>query len=249
MSNKKGGFDISLEELLEAGCHFGHQSRRWNPKMSPYIWQSRQGVHIFDLVKTAEGLSAACLAVRDLVAGGGTVVFVGTKRQAQAIVKEEAEKAGAPYVTSRWLGGTITNWDQIKKRIEMLKEMREKKKKGDYGKYTKKENVLINREIERLTRFFGGLISLENIPEALFIVDVKKEDTCVREAKVKSIKIFGVTDSNSDPEGIDYVIPANDDAVRSIKIIVSQFAKAVAEGLELRKKKVDREGKKVKSPA
>lgn len=237
MKKKKNSIcDVSLEELLEAGCHFGHQTKRWNPKMEPYIWQARGGVHIFDLAKTAEKIKEACLAARDLVAESKDIVFVGTKRQAQAIVKEESVRAGAPFVATRWLGGTITNWGQIKKSLDKLIEMKEKKEKGEYDKYTKKENILIDREIGRLSRFLEGLISLKNPPEALFVVDIKREITAVREARKRKLKVFAIVDSNSDPDLVDYVIPANDDAVRSIKVIVSKMAQAVAEGMELRKK-------------
>lgn len=234
---KESQFLVPLKDLLEAGCHFGHQSRRWHPKMALYIWQARDGVHIFDLAKTREKLAEACQAVKELVSKEGRVVFVGTKRQAQAIVKEEAEKKGVPYVVNRWLGGLITNWGQVSKSIEKLLEMKEKKEKGEYEKYTKKENVLIDREIARLERFFGGLTSLKKIPDAIFVVDVKKEKAAVKEAQIKGVKIFAIVDSNTDPSGIDYVIPANDDAMRSIKLIVEKFAEAVREGIELQKKK------------
>ncbi len=238
MAKKKDSlYDVSLKDLLEAGCHFGHQSRRWDPKMKPYIWQAKEGIHIFDLVKTAEGLKQACLFLRDLVASEGRVIFVGTKRQAQAIIKEEAIKVGTPYVAQRWLGGTITNWVQIKQSRDRLLEMEEKKEKGEYDKYTKKENVLIDREINRLNRFFEGLRDLKDIPEALFVVDVKKEIAAVKEARRKGIKIFAMVDSNADPDLVDYVIPANDDAVRSIKLIVSKMARAVEEGKKIRDKK------------
>jgi small subunit ribosomal protein S2 len=228
---------LSLTELLEAGSHFGHQVKRWHPKMDSYIWQARDGVHIFDLAKTRTKLQEACLAVRDLVSGGGTIVFVGTKRQAQAIIKEEAENLGIPYVSNRWLGGTITNWSQIKKRLDKLAEMRESREKGEYEKYTKKENILINRQINRLERDFGGLKDLSDIPEAIFVVDCKREEVAVKEAIDRGVKVFGLVDTNCDPDGIDHLIPANDDAVRSIKLIVSKFAEAVKDGLEWKKKK------------
>lgn len=234
---KESQFSVSLKDLLEAGCHFGHQSRRWHPKMAPFIWQARGGVHIFDLVKTKEQLEKACGAVLELVAEGKVIVFVGTKRQAQAIVKEEAEKAGIPYVSNRWMGGLITNWGQVSKSIEKLVEMKEKKEKGEYDKYTKKENVLIDREISRLEKFFGGLAGLKQIPEAIFVVDIKKEKAAVKEAKMKGLKVFAIVDSNSDPTPVDYLIPVNDDAVRSIKLVVEKFAEAVKKGLELKEKK------------
>ena len=233
-------FDIPLVDLLEAGCHFGHQSRRWNPKMKPFIYCSRDGVHIFDLAQTAKCLQEACLAAREFVLKDGVILFLGTKRQAAVIVKKEAIKAGAPYVTVRWLGGTISNWQEIRKRLDKLAERKEKKEKGEYDKYTKKENVLIDREISRLERFFGGMSDLNKTPDALFIVDINKEMTAVREARRRGIKIFAIADSNSDPDLIDYPIPANDDAVKSIELIVKTFGKAVLEGMELRNKKIDK---------
>ena len=238
-STESSEFDIPLVELLEAGCHFGHQSRRWNPKMKPFIYCSRDGVHIFDLAQTAKRLQDACLAAREFVSKGGVILFLGTKRQAAVIVKKEAIKAGAPYVTVRWLGGTISNWQEIKKRLDKLADMKEKKEKGEYDKYTKKENVLIDREISRLERFFGGMSDLNKTPDALFIVDINKEMTAVREARRLGIKIFAIADSNSDPDLIDYPIPANDDAVKSIELVVKTFGKAVGEGMELRKKTKD----------
>jgi len=231
----KTSYRVSLEKLLEAGCHFGHQGKRWNPKMAPYLWKKKEGVHIFDLAVTAQKLEEACLALKALVKRGKRVVFVGTKRQAEAIIKEEAANAGINYVASRWLGGTITNWKQIKKSIAKLKEMKEKQEKGEYEKYTKKENVLINREIGRLTRFFEGLLDLEKIPDALFIVDVNREIAAVKEARKKGLQIFAIVDSNADPDLVDYVIPANDDAVQSIKLVVSKMAQAAGEGKKLRK--------------
>ena len=227
---KEDKFRVGLKELLEAGCHFGHQTRRWNPKMKPFIYTTRNGVHIFDLAITSQKLAEACEFVRDLVAKGGKICFVGTKRQAVAIVKEEAEKCGMPYVVERWLGGTITNWQQIKKSIDKLVEMREKREKGEYKKYTKKENILINREINRLERFFGGLVGLKKVPEAIFVVDVVRESTAVKEARLRGVPVVAIVDTNGDPDLVDWVIPANDDAVRSIKLIVSKIAEAVEEG-------------------
>lgn len=221
---------IDLRELLEAGCHFGHQAKRWNPKMAEYIYTERDGVHVFDLAKTAKGLEDGLEFVRDFVAAGKEVVFVGTKRQAQAIVKEEAMKVGAPYVTIRWLGGTLTNWDQIKQRIKKLVDMKQKMAAGDYDAYTKKERVLISREISQLERFFGGLTNLKTRPEALFIVDTHREDTAVAEAKALEVPVVGMVDSNADPDVVTYPIPVNDDAIRSIKLVVAKMAEAYAEG-------------------
>jgi len=227
---KQPEYLISLEELLEAGCHFGHQGRRWNPKMKPYIYAKKEGVHIFDLEKTAAGLARAMVFVRDLVSEGKKIVFVGTKRQAAPIIAEEAVKAGLPFINMRWLGGTITNWEQIKKGITRLSELETKKQKGELKKYTKKENVLFNREIDKLNRFVGGLRSLTDLPAAIFVVDVKKEIAAVREARKTGINVVALVDSNTDPDLVDYVIPANDDAVRSIKLIVSKLAQAAQDG-------------------
>lgn len=229
-------YNIPLADLLEAGCHFGHQTRRWNPQMAPYIWQAREGIHIFDLSKTAFALAKACLALKELIASGGVVVFVGTKRQAQAIIKEEAEKIGIPYVANRWLGGTITNWEEMKKRIVKLIDMKDKKGKGEYSKYTKKENIMLEKEIERLQRAFGGIIDLKDLPQAIVVVDPKKEYAAVKEAVLKNIEVFALADSNCSPDDIDYLIPGNDDAIGSIKLIVSSLARAAGDGLELKRK-------------
>jgi len=233
---KLSDFKVSLRDLVEAGCHFGHQVRRWNPKAAPFIWKAREGVHILDLIKTQKYLRDACLAARDLVTQGGTILFVGTKRQAGDIIKEEATKAGMPYVNIRWLGGTLSNWDQISKSIEKLIDMKKNRAAGEFKKYTKREQVMLDKEIVRLEYLFGGIENLKDIPDALFIVDSKKEKITVKEAKQEHLKIFAIVDSNADPTEIDWPIPANDDAIRSIKIIVTEFAKAVEEGVGLRKK-------------
>jgi small subunit ribosomal protein S2 len=228
---------ITLEELLEAGAHFGHQSRRWNPKMKHYLYGKREGVHIFDLVQTKKRIEEAYEVLKDLVAGGKTVVFVGTKRQASDVIQEEASRAGTPYVAQRWLGGTITNWEQIRRSVKKLADLKEKKAAGEYKKYTKKENILIDREITRLEKFFGGLASLEKIPDALFVVDVKREEAAIKEARQKEILVVALVDSNSDPTLVDFVIPANDDALKTVKLVVSQMADAVIEGRQLAEKK------------
>ena len=223
--------------MLDAGCHFGHQSQRWNPKMVNYLYGVREGIHIFDLVKTKEGLEKAAAFAKATAAEGGKIIFVGTKRQAQTMVKEEAIKAKMPFITERWLGGIISNWDNIKKSINKLKDLKAQKEAGELKKYTKKENILIDREIARLERFFGGLADLEDLPAALFVIDVKKEKAAIQEAAKKGIKIVAVVDSNSDPELVDWVIPANDDAVGSIKLIVEIIGKAAKEGREIWEKK------------
>ena len=223
-------YEIDLRDLLEAGCHFGHQSRRWNPKMSEYIYTDRDSVHIFDLAITAKNLIESMEFVKDWVSSGKDIVFVGTKRQAAAIVREEALKVGAPYVDVRWLGGTLTNWSEMKKRIKKLKNMKDKMEQGEYETYTKKEQVLMKREIARLERFFGGLAKLPGRPEALFIVDTHREITAVKEAFMLDIPIVGMVDTNADPDLVSQVIPVNDDAVRSIKLVVTKIAEAYADG-------------------
>lgn len=241
---KSRDFKVDLEELLEAGAHFGHQSRRWNPKMEEYIWDERDDVHVFDLAVTAQKIEEACQFLYDQARQGKDIVMVGTKRQAEDIVKEEAERAGVYYVTERWLGGTITNWKQIKTRIEKLLKMKEEREAGEYEKYTHKEQVLLDREIDRLERFFGGLVGLEEIPDILFVVDTLRERVAVREANQRGVTVVGIVDSNADPELVDYVIPANDDAVRTVKLIVQQVGEALYQGRKEWEKK--QKGKKKK---
>lgn len=236
-SKDKTEIKIELKDLLDAGCHFGHQSERWNPKMANYLYGEKEGIHIFDLAKTKEGLEKAMEFVQETTASGGKIIFVGTKRQAQAIVKEEAIKAKMPFITERWLGGIVTNWENIKKSINKLKDLKVQKESGELKKYTKKENVLIDREISRLERFFGGLADLEELPAAIFVVDVKKEKAAIQEAAKKNIKIVAIVDSNSDPDLVDWVIPANDDAVGSVKLIFESIGKAAKEGREIWEKK------------
>jgi len=238
---KKSDFSVSLVDLLKAGSHFGHQVRRWNPKMRPFIWKSKDNVHIFDLAITAEKLNEACQKLSEMVKEGGTVVFVGTKRQARLVVLEEAKRCKMPYVVSRWPGGFFTNWNQLKKSTDLLKSLKKDKAEGKLGKYTKKERVLIDKKITRLERLFGGLLDLKEYPQAIFVVDTQKEKTVIKEAKLKGIPVFALLDSNCDPDVVDYPIPANDDALRSIKLIVSKVADAVIDGLGQRKAPVKTE--------
>lgn len=219
--------EVNLKELLEAGCHFGHQAQRWNPRMRPYIFDVRGGVHIFDLVKTKQGLEDAAAFAKATVAKGGKIIFLGTKRQSQEIIREAAKKAGMPYISERWMGGLLTNWEQVKKSIDKLNSMKKDREAGEYKKYTKKEQLLLDREINRLEKFFGGLAELKEPPAALFIVDIKKEGAAVREAKRMNIPLIGLVDSNCDPTPIDWVIPANDDAVGSIQFVVDKMAEAM----------------------
>ena len=228
---------IKLKDLLDAGCHFGHQSQRWNPKMDNFLYGVRDGIHIFDLVKTKESLEKAIEFTKEVASQGGKIIFVGTKRQAQVIIKEEALRVKMPFIIERWLGGLLTNFGVIKKSIDKLKDLKTKKASGELKKYTKKENILIDREIARLERFFGGLVDLQELPAALFIIDVKKEQAALKEAAKKNIPVIAVIDSNSDPDLVDWPIPANDDAIGSIKLIVSLIAEAVDSGQKIAEKK------------
>jgi len=224
-------FSIDPKVLLEAGCHFGHQAQRWCPKMAPYIYAERNGVHIFDLIQTAQRLQDAAQFAYELGKQNKNIVFIGTKRQAQEIVREEAIAAGAMYTTVRWLGGTITNWEQVKKSIDKLNRLKKDREEGKLEQmYTKRERVLIDKDIARLERFLGGISALNKEPDAIFVVDAAKEEGAVKEARVKGIPVIAIVDSNQDPTDINYVIPANDDAVRSIKVIVHAVAEAYKEG-------------------
>lgn len=222
-----GVTDISLQQLLEAGCHFGHQARRWNPVMKKYIFGERDGVHIFDLVKTKEGLEAAIEFVKRLTKEKKVILFVGTKRQAQEAVKREAMRVGMPYVAQRWLGGMLTNFSQMQKRVHKLKDLKAKRESGELKKYTKREQLLIDREIARLEKFLGGVADMDKLPDAVFVVDTHQEEVAVREANRMKIPVVGMVDTNGDPDRVDYIIPVNDDAVKSIELIVSTVAKAI----------------------
>jgi small subunit ribosomal protein S2 len=221
---------ITLEELLEAGCHFGHMKRRWNPAMSKYIYGVRDGVHIFDLAKTKEGLEAACDFVKKVASEGGVILFVGTKRQAADMVKAEAIRVGMPYTSVRWMGGLLTNFSQLSKSIHKLADLKAKKEAGELNKYTKKERLLFDREIASLGKFFGGVTALNRLPEAIFVVDTHREEVAVREAVRMRIPVVGIVDTNARPEIVDYLIAANDDAVKSIELIIKAIADAVEEG-------------------
>lgn len=226
----------SLTELLEAGAHFGHVLRRRNPKMDKYVYQSRGGISIIDLVKTRENLEKASEYIEEQVASGKVIVMVGTKGQAVEVVSKRAKENGIPHVVNRWVGGTITNWDEIYGRIKDLREMRTKMEKGEYSKYTKKEQVLKKRDIERLERMYGGIAELEAVPDILFIVDPTREKTVVAEASMRGIPIVAIADTNADPDMVEYVIPANDDAVKSVELLVNSIADAVVRGYTKAKK-------------
>lgn len=218
---------VTLQQLLEAGCHFGHQARRWHPAMAPYIYTTRDRVHIFDLVKTKEGLEKAAAAAY-ATAGQGQILFIGTKRQAKDIVAAAAKRVAMPYVTQRWLGGTLTNFDQIQGRIKKLRDLRVQREAGELKKYTKKEQLLIDRQIAKLEKFLGGMESMSDRPAAVFVVDTHREEVAVREAVKMGIPVVGIVDTNSDPTLVDYVIAANDDAVKSIELIVNEIASAIS---------------------
>lgn len=222
--------DVSLKELLEAGCHFGHQTTRWNPKMKPYIFIARDGIHIFDLVKTKEGLEEAAEIIKTVVQEGGQIVFVGTKRQAQEIVEQAAKKVNMPYVTRRWIGGLITNWEEIKKRLDYLSDLKAGKAEGRFKDRTKKENLLIDREIAKLEENFGGVTKLLGIPAAIFVADARKDESALKEAKRRGVKTIAIVDTNANPDLVDFIIPANDDANKSIQLIVEYITEAIEEG-------------------
>ena len=220
---------ISMKQLLEAGVHFGHQTRRWNPKMAPYIYTERNGIYIIDLQKSVGMVDDAYKAVADIAADGGTILFVGTKKQAQDAIKTEAERCGMFYVNERWLGGMLTNFKTIQSRIERLKEIEAMEEDGTFDVLPKKEVIELRKELSKLQKNLGGIKEMKRLPDAIFIVDPKKERICVQEAHALGITLIGICDTNCDPEELDYVIPGNDDAIRAVKLIVSKMADAVIE--------------------
>ena len=220
---------ISMKQLLEAGVHFGHQTRRWNPKMAPYIYTERNGIYIIDLQKSVGMVDDAYKAVSDIAAEGGTILFVGTKKQAQDAIKTEAERCGQFYVNERWLGGMLTNFKTIKSRIARLKDIERMSEDGTFDVLPKKEVIELKKEWAKLEKNLGGIKDMKRLPDAIFIVDPKKERICVQEAHTLGIPLIGICDTNCDPEELDYVIPGNDDAIRAVKLIVSKMADAVIE--------------------
>lgn len=220
---------ISMKQLLEAGVHFGHQTRRWNPKMKKYIFTERNGIYIIDLQKTVKKVEEAYNFVKDLAGNGGNILFVGTKKQAQESVKDEAERSGMFYVNHRWLGGTLTNFETIQKRIDRLKQIEKMEEDGTFDVLPKKEVVQLKKEHDRLVKFLGGIKDMRNLPDALFVIDPRKERIAVAEARKLNIPIIGIVDTNCDPDEIDYVIPANDDAIRAVKLLTSKMADAIVE--------------------
>ena len=221
---------VSMKQLLEAGVHFGHQTRRWNPKMARYIFTERNGIYIIDLQKTVKKLDEAYMFVRDLAANGGNLLFVGTKKQAGDSVRDEATRAGAYYVNARWLGGMLTNFKTIRRRIDRLAQLRKMQEDGTFDLLPKKEVSKLNLEIEKLEKFLGGIKDMKKLPSALFVVDPRKEKIAVAEARKLGIPIVAIVDTNCDPDEIDYVIPGNDDAIRAVRLLSATMADALIEG-------------------
>ncbi len=221
---------VTMKALLESGVHFGHRTNKWHPKMKSYIFTERNSIHIIDLQQTVKALNEAYNLVRDTAAKGGTILFVGTKRQAQETILEEAVRCGMPYVTERWLGGTLTNWTTISKRIQELERLERMRDSGEINLLTKKEGLLIEREISRLNTRLSGIRNMNGLPDLLFVVDISREATAIHEANLKDVPVIAMVDTNCDPSNIDYIIPSNDDAIRAIKLMVSKIADAVIEG-------------------
>jgi len=232
---------ITMKALLETGVHFGHRTRKWNPKMDDFIFTERNGIHILDLQQTLKALKDAYELVRDSVAEGGAVLFVGTKRQAQETIAREASRCRMPYVNERWLGGTLTNWRTIRQRIDHLKGLERRRDEGEFDLLTKKEALTLEREIEKLNMRLGGIREMKGLPQIVFIVDVTREHTAVHEANILGIPIVAMVDTNGDPDLIDYVIPSNDDAIRAIKLVAGVIADAVVEGMAVRKEGFEEE--------
>jgi small subunit ribosomal protein S2 len=227
--------EVSLKTLLETGVHFGHRTPRWNPKMAPFIFTERNGIHILDLQQTLANLNHAFDMIRDMVSAGKVVLFVGTKRQAMETIQVEADRCKMPYVNQRWLGGTLTNWKTIKDRIETLKKLERRRDSGEFELLTKKEALVMNRKIEKLQERLGGIREMKRLPDMLIVVDTIRESTALKEANTLGIPVLALADTNSDPDVIDYIVPANDDAVRAIKLMVATLADAVIEGQMMRK--------------
>jgi small subunit ribosomal protein S2 len=230
---------ISMKALLESGVHFGHRTNKWDPHMRPYIFTERNGIHIIDLQQTVKALNSAYNLVRDTVANGGFILFIGTKRQAQETIKEEAERCGMPYVTERWLGGMLTNWSTMFARINELDNLEKLRDAGDTNRLTKKELLLISREVTRLLIRLSGVRQMKRVPDLVFVVDISREETAIHEANLTGTPVIAMVDTNCNPKGVDYVIPSNDDAIRAIKLMVAKIADAVIEGKASRKEDAD----------
>jgi len=238
---------VSMKALLESGVHFGHRTNKWDPRMKPYIFTERNGIHIIDLQQTVKLLNQAFTLISNTVAEGGTILFVGTKRQAQETIMEEATRCGMPYVNERWLGGTLTNWSTINQRVKELDRLEKLRDSEEVNKLTKKEGLMIDREINRLHRRLSGVRHMTGLPELLFVVDVNREDAAVHEANLLDIPIIALVDTNCNPRNIDYVIPSNDDAIRAIKLLVGKIADAVLEGNAMRKDELEEEKEAVQT--
>lgn len=221
---------ISMKQLLEAGVHFGHQTRRWNPKMKPFIFTERNGIYIIDLQKTVKLIDNAYNFVKDVAANDGVVLFVGTKKQAQTAIEEEAKRAGQYFVNHRWLGGTLTNWNTIQKRIKRLKDLKAMEEDGTFDRIPKKEVALLNKQKDKLEKFLGGIEDMPHTPDVLFVVDPRKEQIAIKEAQKLNIPVVAMVDTNSDPDQVDVIIPSNDDAIRAVRLITAKMADAVIEG-------------------
>ncbi len=228
---------VDSKKLLEAGAHFGHQARRWNPKMAPYLYGVQDKVHVFDLIKTKQMLEEALEVLKKASKQGKKILILGTKKQAKEWIAKVAQEVGCFYVNERWLGGTFTNFDQIKKSTQKLADLKNKMQKGEFNSFTKKERLLIEREIARLTRFFGGIAEMEKLPDFLFVVDTKRESGAIKEARVKGVETIAIVDSNSDPTLVDYPIPMNDDATRAIEYVLSLVKEAILEGKSVKGRK------------
>jgi len=241
---------ISMKALLESGVHFGHRTHRWHPQMRPYIFTERNGIHIIDLQQTVMAMEEVKQVVSDVVADGGSILFIGTKRQAVETIEEEAVRCGMPYVTFRWLGGMLTNWFTMRQRINELDRLERMREKGEFDLLTKKEGLMLSRKIDKLLLRFGGIRNMHQLPDLVFVVDVRREETAVREANTLGIPIVALVDTNCDPRQIDYVIPSNDDAIRTIKLMVGFIADAVEEGKARRKDEdTDMAAPRTKTPA
>ncbi len=237
---KVPGTKVTVEELFEAGAHFGHVVKKWNPKMKKYLWGEKNGIHIFDLEKTVSGLEDACKALTKAALEGKRIVLVGTKRQAKAMLEVEAKRVGVPYITQRWMGGLITNWRQVKQTLDRLNSLKLKREQGQLKKFTKKEQVLFDKEIARLERVVGGIATLKDSPEMIVAIDTHKEKLAVKEASSRGATVIGLVDSNANPDPVDYVIPMNDDSAKALEIVIGAFGKALETGLKERKDIVEK---------
>lgn len=228
----KKSLNVTVEALFEAGAHFGHVVKKWNPKMKKYLWGEKNGIHIFDLEKTIGGLDEACKALTKAAAEGKRIVIVGTKRQAKQMVEAEAKRVGVPYITQRWMGGLITNWKQVKQTLDRLNSLKLKREQGQLKKFTKKEQVLFDKEIARLERVVGGIATLKDAPEVIVAIDTHKEKLSVKEANNRNALVIGLVDSNANPDLVDYIVPMNDDSAKALEIVVSAFGNALEVGLK-----------------